>query len=570
MIRQNLFRFLTPAGLAAVCGLLFAPTACDNIHVTRYFERAAVVSAAPLATDAGVRVFRNGGNAFDAAVVVGFVLAVVDPEAGNIGGGGFAVMRHGASGEITTLDFRETAPAAAHEAMFLDDSGRVLEGHSLVGAKAAGVPGTVAGLYAIWQKYGSLPWEDLVRTAADLADTGFTVDERLAATLAEYADSLRRYPETARLFAPTGATPSKGERFVQSDLAHTLYQIAAEGPEAFYTGAIAALIDSTMRVHGGLITRDDLAAYKAIWRKPVHVRFDSLDVYSMPPPSSGGIVLGQILKIIEPFDMSAWLPDSPEYLRLLVESSRLAFADRATHLGDPDFYEIPAGLLDDSYLRIRRELIPASGAGSSSQIGPGMPMRPETEATTHFSVCDADGNMVALTYTLNSWYGSLVTVDGAGFLLNNEMDDFSIKAGEPNQFGLVGGDANKIVPGKRMLSSMTPTLVLNNGRPCMVLGSPGGSKIISAVAQTILNVSRFNMSLNEAVLHPRVHHQWIPDKVSLEQGGYSVAVIQRLIREGYDVEEVKSIGNVNAILIESTGLMQAVADTRRQGVAGGY
>lgn len=570
MIRHNTFRFEAPAGLLAVCGLLFGLLACDNLHVTRFYENGAVVSAAPIATQAGVRVLENGGNAFDAAVTVGFVLAVVDPEAGNIGGGGFAVMRQGSSGQITALDFRETAPAAAAETMFLDDSGNVIQGLSLIGAKAAGVPGTVAGLHAIWERYGSLPWEDLVRIAADLADSGFAVDERLAESLADNADSLKRFPETARIFAPTGVTPTVGEKFVQADLAQTLYQIAAEGPDAFYRGNVAALIDSTMRVHGGLITREDLDSYEAIWREPIHFRFDSLDIYSMPLPSSGGIVLGQILKLLEPVDTSPWSPDSPEYIRLLVESCRLAYADRSAHLGDPAFYDVPSGLLDDSYLAQRRDLIPEKGSGSSSHIGPGAPLRSEPEETTHFSVCDADGNMVSLTYTINGWYGNLLVVDGAGFLLNNEMDDFSIKPGVPNQFGLVGGDANKIEPGKRMLSSMTPTLVLHNGQPFLAIGSPGGSKIITAVAQVILNLTRFNLTLTESVNHPRTHHQWVPEVVRVEQGGYSVAVIQRLIREGYDIEEVKAIGNVNVIMVEETGMMQAVADRRRAGSAGGY
>lgn len=570
MIRKNPFRFWAPAGLLAVCGLLFALPACDKMKVTRFYEHGAVVTASPIATDIGVSVFKRGGNAFDVAVAVGFALAVVNPEAGNIGGGGFALMRNGADGEITSLDFRETAPAAASESMFLDSEGQVIKSRSLIGAQAAGVPGTVAGLHALWERYGSLPWEELVRIAADLADSGVVVDERLERSLHEYADSLRKYPQTARIYLPSGVVPSAGERLVLSDLARSLYQIAAEGPEPFYRGAIALLIDSTMRMHSGLISLDDLASYEPIWRQPIHFTFDTLDIYSAPLPSSGGSVLGQILKLIEPYEFNAWSPDSPEYIRLFVECCRLAYADRAAHLGDPAFTSSPRGLLDDGYLASRRDLIPQKGAGSSEQIGPGAPLRAEPEETTHYSVCDNRGNMVAVTYTLNSNYGSLLTVDGAGFLLNNEMDDFSIKPGEPNQFGLVGGDANKIEPGKRMLSSMTPTLVFHNGQPVMALGSPGGSKIITAVAQTILNVTRFGLSLTDAIVQPRVHHQWVPDNVQLEQGGYSVAVMQRLIREGYDIQEIATVGNVNGVAIEKSGLMRAVADPRKEGSAGGY
>jgi gamma-glutamyltranspeptidase/glutathione hydrolase len=396
------------------------------------------------------------------------------------------------------------------------------------------------------------------------------VDELLAVSLARHVDDLKRYPETARLFLPTGAPPQAGDRFVQEDLARSLYQIAAEGPEVFYEGEIAAQIDSTMQTYDGLITLEDLAAYEPIWREPVHFRFDSLDIYSMALPSSGGLVLGQILEILEPYAFDQYTPDSPGYIRLFAEASRLAFADRSVHMGDPAFYDVPGGLLDSAYLAQRRSLIPESGAGSSSQIGPGTPLRSESPQTTHFSVCDREGNMVALTYTLNGSFGSGVTVIDGGFLLNNEMDDFSIKPGVPNQFGLVGGEANKIEPGKRMLSSMTPTLVLQHGEPLLVLGSPGGSRIISAVAQTILAFTRFDLSLGEAVEQPRVHHQWEPDMLFLEQDGFGVATIQELIRYGYEVEERPPIGNVNAIAIDRAGLMHAVADKRLGGKADGY
>jgi gamma-glutamyltranspeptidase/glutathione hydrolase len=516
-----------------------------------------------------VELFERGGNAFDVAVATGFVLAVVHPQAGNIGGGGFAVVRDGVSGQVRALDFRETAPGAASETMFQDEAGRVIEGMSRRGTLAAGVPGTPAGLYELWRAYGSLPWEELVQTAADLADTGFIVTEPLARDFERYSAELSLFESTRQTFLPNGRPAKAGERLVQPDLAATLYKIAAEGPSAFYEGEVAVLIDSTMRLHGGIMTGDDLAAYSPQWRSPVHFMFDSLDIYSMSPPSSGGLMVGQILKLLEPFDTRAYNPNHPDYLHRFVEACRLAFADRAVHLGDPEFWSIPSGLLDDAYLSRRREDLPLDRAGISSQVSAGNPAAGESDETTHISVCDGQGNMVALTYTLNTSFGSKLVVADAGFLLNNEMDDFAAAPNHPNVYGLVGGEANKVEPGKRMLSSMSPTLVLHRDRPYLILGSPGGSRIISSVAQTLFCFVRFGLSLREAVAQPRIHHQWLPDMVKVERGGYSAEVLQRLRNLGHEVEEVDAFSDVQAIAIDPAGLMTAVSDPRNSGKASG-
>jgi gamma-glutamyltranspeptidase/glutathione hydrolase len=534
------------------------------------YTGAAVATAAPLASDVGLDVLRRGGNAFDAAVAIGFALAVVHPQAGNIGGGGFAVVRDGAIGEIRSLDFRETAPLAAYRDMYLDDTGAVIEDLSLVGAKAAGTPGTVAGLHALWEAYGSLPWKDLVMPAVHLADTGFILDQPLAQHLREYRQSLSQYKETAEVFFGDNPEPRAGDRLVQNDLAKTLRGIAETGPDEFYKGETARKIVWCMEKHGGLITHDDLANYRAVWRKPIHFRFDGYDVYSMPPPSSGGIIVGQILKLLEPFELDADGFDSPENIHLFCEASRLAFADRATHLGDPDFYDIPAGLLDSAYLARRRTLIDRYDAGNSAEITAGRPGRHESDQTTHYSVCDAAGNMVAVTYTLNSNYGCKLVVEGAGFLLNNEMDDFSVKPGVPNIYGLIGGEANSIAPGKHMLSSMSPTLVLKDGRPRAILGTGGGSKIITMVAQAIINLTRFKLDAAEICAQPRFHHQWLPDRLYIEENSFSDDVIDRLDALGHNVQERSRYGDLQIIVIDDEGRMIPASDPRGRGVSTGY
>lgn len=550
--------------------LSLIPSGCGQLQVSKYYERGAITTVTPIATEVGRQVFMDGGNAFDAAVAVGFMLAVVHPQAGNLGGGGFAVLRNGADGQILTLDFRETAPQNATEDMFLDDSGEVVPDLSTIGALASGVPGSVAGLHELWSRFGSLPWEDLVTPAAWAADTGFIVDSVLASDFSIKFDRLNKFEETARLYFPDGRAPMSGERLVLKDLATTLYRIASEGPDVFYKGEIATLIDSCMRRHGGLITSEDMARYSANWREPIHIRFDSLDIYSMAPPSSGGIAVGQILKLLEPYDFSTMTSRSPEYVRLFVESARLAFADRSLHLGDPGYYPVPATLLSEKYIESRRDQIPTDRAGSSEEIHPGSPPIYESEQTTHFSICDADGNMVAITTTINNSFGSFLVVDGAGFLLNNHMDDFSIKPGYANLWGLVGGQANKIEPGKRMLSSMSPTIVLRKDKPFLITGSPGGSKIITTVAQSILNFTRFGMTLDETVRTARFHHQWLPDRIDFEQGKFSPDLLNSLRDSGYQINERTDWGDLHMIYIDESGLMQPAADYRRGGMVSGY
>jgi gamma-glutamyltranspeptidase/glutathione hydrolase len=556
-----------PASALLVLSLLLS---CTSIEVSTLYENGAVATAAPIATTIGVDVFKKGGNSFDVAVAVAFTLAVVHPEAGNIGGGGFALIHDGQSGSVRALDFRETAPAAAREAMFLDDSGEVVAGLSLNGAMACGVPGTVAGLYEIWRRYGSLPWEELVGVAAVLADTGFVVDAYLAQSLSDNREVLSRFTETVRVYYPDGRTPKAGDRLLQPELAKTLYLIAAEGKGGFYEGWVAEQIVRCMARHGGLISADDLRAYQTVWREPVHFDFDGFDVYSMSPPSSGGMIIGQIMRLIEPFDFTRYSPGSSEYIHLFSEAARLAFADRSQHLGDPEFYDVPAGLLDDAYLESRREHIDLEHAAPSHNVEPGIPPGRESDQTTHFSVCDRSGNVVALTYTLNRSYGCGLVVDSAGFLLNNEMDDFSIKPGVPNLYGLVGGEANKIEPGKRMLSSMSPTIVLERKRPCLVLGAPGGSKIITVVAQALLNHIRFGLNVMEVCRQPRFHHQWLPDVLYLEEGGFDINTIQNLIRFGHNVEAREPFSDLQIISVDASGLMTPASDPRKRGTSGGF
>jgi len=554
--------------LFAVASVLIAPS-CDKVGVTHYYRQGIIASVSPIASEVGKQVMLKGGNAFDAAVAVGFALAVAYPPAGNIGGGGFAVLRHGPSGEISALDFREIAPEAANSGMFLDSTGQVIENLSTRGALAVGVPGTVAGLHAMWERYGTRPWSDLVMVAARLADSGFTVNRHLAETFAEYAGSLSEFEETRSVFSPNGVLPQEGERLVQPDLARTLYAIAADGPVGFYTGATADNIVACMVKYGGLITHADLSGYRPLWREPLHYTFDSLDIYGMPPPSSGGVLIGQILKLLEPYEMESMTPQSPEFMHLFCEASRLAFADRSEHLGDPDFYDVPTKLLDPRYLAERRKLISLEHAGNSAEVKPGNPRKYESDATTHISICDQAGNMVAMTVTLNESFGGGLTVGGAGFLLNDEMDDFAISPGYANTWGLVGSEANCVEPGKRMLSSMSPTLVLKGGQPFLILGSAGGSKIITTVVQTIINMTRFGMTPDAAVAAPRFHHQWLPDSLYLEENRFDQATIRRLTAYGHQVRERTPYGDLELIQVVSTGMMTGAGEPRRNGSVAG-
>ncbi len=562
--------------LQAVLALCLLLPSCDKVETTKFYRDGMVVSASEIAGEIGADIIgKQKGNAFDAAVAVAFALAVVHPEAGNIGGGGFALTYHADSALVRALDFRETAPAAATATMYLDSAGEVIENASTYGAMAVGVPGAVAGLYELHRAYGSLPWGRLLEPAIALARSGFVVDEYLHESLKKHQQRLSGFEPTARVFLPGGSVPAEGDLLVIDDLAITLQAIADNGPSAFYDGEIAEKIVRAMEEHGGLISRDDLAAYQAEWLSPLRFRFDSCVVYSMPPPSSGGVCIAQILKMLEPWSLERLTPSSPQYMHLFAEASRLAFADRSEYLGDPRFVSTPtAELYSDSYLETRRKLIDPGHATPSEHILPGEPLGTEPDQTTHFCVADGAGNLVSLTYTLNTAYGSKLVVDGAGFLLNNEMDDFSIKPGHANVYGLVGGEANRIEPGKRMLSSMSPTIVFETRQgeefPYMVLGSPGGSKIITTVAQAILGVIRFGLDAEEVVAQPRFHHQWKPDLLYLEQGAYDINITQELIRLGHTVREREPYGDLQLILLQSEiGLMSGASDPRGNGVVVG-
>jgi len=545
---------------------------CDTITIEKYHSGGVLATASPIATDIGLAVLKEGGNAMDAAVAVGFAMAVCYPEAGNIGGGGFALIFNADEGQIRALDFRETAPGRAGRDMYLDGDGNVIANSSILGAKAAGVPGTVAGLYEIWKKYGSLEWYRLIEPAVKLADTGLILDEYLGEKLVKYSSQLSIFPETKKIFFKNSSTLSSGERLIQKELAATLDRIGLDSLDGFYSGRTADLIVRAMEVNGGFISHEDLAGYTAVWREPIHFSFDSLDIYSMPPPSSGGVILGEILKMIEPFDFFHYSPSHPEYIHIFAEACRLAFADRAVHLGDPDFFENPvAELLDSAYLESRRAIINFQSVASSSEIGSGLPDKSsESESTTHFSVADGAGNVVSLTYTLNASFGSKLVVDSAGFLLNNEMDDFSIKPGVANLYGLIGGKANEIEPGKRMLSSMSPTIILNRGRPFLALGAPGGSKIITTVAQAIINITRFDQNLQEAVELPRFHHQWLPDTLYLEVSGFDINVKQDLIARGHLINERSAYSDLQIGYVGANGLMSGASDPRKNGKTAGF
>jgi gamma-glutamyltranspeptidase / glutathione hydrolase len=516
-------------------------------------------------------VMSAGGNAVDAAIAVQFALAVVNPEAGNIGGGGFMVLRT-ADGATAALDFREKAPLAATRDMYLDEQGNVTD-RSVVGHLAAGVPGSVAGMWAAHERYGSLPWADLVAPSVSLAE-GFEVRQRFLGSLSSsMVESLSRFEASAAQFLPRdGQPPVVGDTLRQPDLARTLTRIMERGPDGFYRGETADLIVAEMERGGGIITHEDLEAYEVAWRDPVIFRYRDHTVVSMPPSSSGGATMAEMANILEQYDLSGMDRFSAETLHLYVEAWKRAYADRNHYLADPDFVDMPLERMTSAeYARERAATISMDAATPSTEIGPGMDAQEEGENTTHFSIVDGAGNAVSVTTTINSWYGSKVTVAGAGFVLNNEMDDFTSKPGTPNQFGLVQGERNSIEPGKRMLSAMTPTIVLGpDGGLRIVTGTPGGSTIITTVFQTISNVVDFGMNVVDAVHAPRVHHQHLPDQIQYERGGLRPSVVARLEALGHTVTERSDIsGDVQMIVIEN-GRITGWSDPRRGGRAIGY
>ena len=538
-------------------------------------RHAMVASSEAHATDAGVDVLRAGGNAVDAAVAVGFTLAVTHPFAGNIGGGGFMLVRL-ASGEAAFIDYREEAPGAASHNMYLDAAGNPIKDASLVGALASGVPGTVAGLALAEQKYGKLGLARVMEPAIHLASDGFEVSYALAEDLRGESGKLGKFDASRHIFLRDGKYYQAGEIFKQPELAQTLREIAEHGPDAFYRGSIAREIAASMEKNHGLISLADLAAYQAKVRQPLVGHFRGYTILSAPPPSSGGVGLMEMLNILEPLDLGA--PDAYASMHFIIEAQRRAYADRAQFLGDADFVPVPVSALTskDYAARLRQEMLAAK---PDAPVRAGEPAPAESGTTTHYSVVDADGNAVSNTYTLNAGYGSGLTVEGAGFLMNDEMDDFAAKPGTPNLFGLIQGEANAIAPHKRPLSSMTPTMVLEDGTEGaastgpqlrLVLGSPGGGTIINTVLEVLLNVVAFHMDVQRAVSAPRFHDQWMPDRVFIEPG-ISEDTADRLRDAGYKVQRVGGIGDCEAIAVDAkTGWRFGASDPRGDGKAAGY
>ena len=531
-----------------------------------------VVSTNRLASEVGVEILKKGGNAVDAAVATAFALAVTFPSAGNIGGGGFMLIRWAKTGRAVVVDYREEAPGRAERDMYLNEKGEVIPYASTLGYLSIGVPGTVAGLSLALERYGRMSLPEVMAPAIRLAEEGFVVTPSFSRSLERNAPRFSRFPSTRAIFLKNGKPYQPGELFCQPDLARTLKLIAKEGPSAFYRGEIARLIVKEMERGGGLITLEDLASYKAYIRQPIKGGYRGYEILSVPPPSSGGVALLQLLNILEGFDLPSMGHNTPESISLMVEAEKIVYADRAEYLGDPGFVQIPVqGLISKQYAADRRKKINLFHATPSDQIKHGLPPLYESEETTHFSVVDRQGNAVANTYTLNGGYGSKVAVEGAGFLLNNEMDDFSSKPGYPNIYGLIGGEANAIAPHKRMLSSMTPTILLKDGKLFMVIGTPGGSTIITTVLQVILNVINHRMNIQEAVAAPRVHHQWTPDLLYIEKDTLPGEVLRALIKRGYQIKERGSIGDAHGILVDpTTGKLWGGADPRMDGVAVGY
>lgn len=531
-----------------------------------------VVSAEAHATEVGVTILKSGGNAVDAAVAVGFALAVTFPEAGNLGGGGFLLFRSTDGSETVSIDFREMAPQSAHRTMYQNEKEEVIPEASTVGWRAAAVPGSVAGLLTALQRYGTKKPAEVLAPALQLAEKGFRVAYSLESSLYASRKLLQRFPESRRIFLKDGNYYREGDWFRQPELAETLRKIIAGGAEAFYEGPIAEQIADDMKANTGTITREDLRLYRPKLRTPVHGTYKGMEIYSMGPPSSGGIALLEILNILEPFPLAKYGHNSSQSLHLISEAMRRAFADRAEFLGDSDFVKVPVEeLTDKAYADDRRKTIDPYLAGKSTAIGHGTPTHPEPMETTHYSVVDKDGNAVAVTTTLNGSYGCGITVRGAGFLLNNEMDDFSSKPGVPNMFRLIQGEANSIAAGKRPLSAMTPVIVVRDKKNYLVMGSPGGPTIINTVTQVLLNVLEYGMNIQEAIDAPRIHHQWMPDTIRMERYGISNDVIQALQARGHHVEFVQNLGDAQGIVIDpESGIRLGASDPRHSGLASGY
>jgi gamma-glutamyltranspeptidase/glutathione hydrolase len=551
-------------------------TSCKNVQSqnseknSNLIDSGIVVSAHPEASRIGIEILKKGGNAVDASVATGFALSVCYPSAGNIGGGGFMVFRF-ANGEIACLDFREKAPGLAGKDMFLDKNGNVIEDKSLYTHFASGVPGSVDGLITAHKKYGKLSFKEVIQPAIDLALNGFPVTRKQANSLNNSKEEFLRLNKNLPAFVKKNQEWKTGDTLKQPELAHTLELIKEQGREGFYKGETANKIIAEMKRGNGLISQIDLDNYQSIWRIPLTCNYKGHKIISMPPPSSGGVALIQLLKIIENYPIQDWKGQEEKLMHLIIEAERRVFADRSEFLADADYYNVPVnGLIDSVYLINRMKNFNPKKASISKDIKPGNPNMSESEETTHFSVADVWGNAVSVTTTLNGGYGSHIVVDGAGFLLNNEMDDFSIKPGEPNMFGLTGGKANAIEPNKRMLSSMTPTIIEKKGKLFMVVGSPGGPTIITSVFQTIINVVDKKMGMQKAVSSPRFHHQWLPDVVHIERDKFENSLIDKLSKLGHHFETRGPMGAVDAILVLTDGTYEGGADPRGDDTSAGF
>ncbi|MEH2218326.1 MAG: gamma-glutamyltransferase [Nostoc sp.] len=575
--------------------LVYSQVASAALTLPLHSKKGMVVSAHPLASEAGILMLRKGGNAVDAAVATTFAISVVEPFSAGIGGGGFLLMHSEKTGDIKALDFRERAPLKATKNMYLDTAGKVRPNASINGYLAVATPGTVAGLYEVHRRYGKLSWQEVMKPAIALAKDGFILGDVLTQRLNQRQQQLLNNPPAREIFTRNGQFYQPGEKLVQRDLARTLTAIS-ENPQSFYTGSIARAIASDMVKNGGLITLEDLKAYKPIWRTPVCGNFRKAKICSMPPPSSGGVHLLQILNIIGDTDLKSLGWHHPDAIHLMVEAMKIAYADRSEYLGDPDFVKVPVQeLISPAYAKKRRQEINMQLAKPSTEVKPVdrktlqrfsqannqilgeniIPLsarslklhatRYESPETTHLTVVDGEHNAVSLTFTVNLIFGAGVVTPGTGIVLNNEMDDFAAAPGVPNAFGLVGNDANSIAPRKTPLSSMTPTIVTENGHFRMAAGAPGGSTIITQVLQTILNVLEYNMDVGAAVSVPRIHHQWLPDELRVESWSLDALTMQDLRRRGHKIKETTPWGNGNAIAVTSDGTLEGAADPRGEG-----